>query len=95
MRVVCLSAFEVNGRHERRPPVVPDLTRFAAMGYLDDAASPEPIPVFMYDGAGSRAKVGDEVKFVLPSGRFQDGPRMSVRDESRVGSYVAVCRVSP
>jgi hypothetical protein len=74
---------------------VPDLTLFAAMGYLDDAASPEPIPVFMYDGAGSRAKVGDEVKFVLPSGRFQDGPRMTVGDAGCVGSCGVVCQVSP
>lgn len=50
----------------------------AAMGYLDDAEGPEPLPVFMYDGAAGRANVGPEVKFVIPSERFKDGAQLKV-----------------
>jgi hypothetical protein len=48
------------------------------MGYLDDAEPPEPVPVFMYDGAAGRANVGEEVTFVLPSERFKDGAQLKV-----------------
>jgi hypothetical protein len=50
----------------------------AAMGYLDDAEAPEPLPVFMYDGAAGHANVGPEVQFVIPSERFKDGAQLKV-----------------
>ena len=48
------------------------------MGFLN-GDSPEPVEVFMYDGAGTRADIGPQVRFVIPAGRFQDGDQLLVR----------------
>ena len=52
--------------------------RWAEMGYLRPGEGAEPTPVFMYDGAGNKASIGEKVSFVLPSSRFKDGARLEV-----------------
>jgi hypothetical protein len=48
------------------------------MGYLRPGEGAEPTPVFMYDGTGNKASIGEKVSFVLPSSRFKDGARLEV-----------------
>ena len=53
---------------------------FPAMGHVPKDGFEEETDLILYDGAGTRIKLGSNIGVVTPANRFQDGVTMSVSD---------------
>lgn len=54
------------------------MVHFSAMGYVPQQGFEEEVKLVMYDGAGTRAKLGNNIKVVTPPNKFKDGVTMKV-----------------